>query len=288
MIKKKMWIFFVVGLYILPVKAVQWPKEPSPFGVPGTDKALEAYSAYVLQKYPLSQVEDEENPTLNNMGTTMKTVSPFSLKFLEFAARSSLPVLSVGEGTGNVVLLALEKNITFVANDMDPRHLGYIYASTPQKSRQYLFLKRGKFPDQVNLPENSLGAIYFGRVFHFQTGKEIEKSLEKAYTLLKKGGKVYGRASSPFQKHLQFFLPTYYKRVAAGNPWPGICTDMQKGWPTLHQYLPPFMNLLDVKALSRALIKAGFEIEECAYTPINHPEFKLDGREGIGFIAVKR
>ena len=63
---------------------------------------------------------------------------------------------------------------------------------------------------------------------------------------------------------------------------------MEKGWPTLHQYLPSFMNLLDVDALSKALQKAGFEIEECAYTPINHPEFKLDGREGIGFIAVKK
>jgi len=102
------------------------------------------------------------------------------------------------------------------------------------------------------------------------------------------GGKIYGRASTPFQKHLQFFTPTYEERIKSNDPWPGICADMEKGWPALYQYLPPFMNLLDVDVLYRSLTKANFDIRELSYFSIEHPEFKLNGREGIGFVAVKR
>lgn len=288
LIRKTVWLSFALGMAFYPAKAVQWPEETDAFGVAATHPQMAAYADHVVKEYPLSIVAEDERSTLNNMGTTMKNVGPFSLKFLEFAAQSSLPVLSVGEGTGNITQLALEKNITFIANDMDPRHLGHIYASTPQEKQGYLFLKAGKFPDEVNLPKESLGAIYFGRVLHFQTGEEIEKSLQAAFNILKPGGKVFGRASAPFQKNLIPFLATYEKRKEDGVLWPGICTDMQQGWPTLHPYLPSFMHLLDVDVLSRTLKEIGFEIEDCSYTPIDHPDFKLDGREGVGFIAIKR
>jgi len=285
--KRLLEIFFVLSLFIPPSQGVQWPKETDEFGVPGTDPSLRTYAAHVIKQYPLSRVEDDETPTLNGMGTTMKKVGPFPAEFLGFAQKCGLPVLSVGEGTGNIAEAALARNITFIANDMDPRHLAHLYASVPPEKLQYLFLKAGKFPDDVSLPEGGLGAIYFGRVLHFQTGEEIEKSLQASYKWLHDGGKVFARASTPFQKHLQFFMPTYLERVKNGNPWPGICRDMEQGWPTLHQYLPSFMNLLDVDVLGRTLRKTHFEIEELRYTPINHPEFKLDGREGIGFVVRK-
>ena len=159
LIKKTLWMFSVIGLCVLPVKAVQWPEETDSFGVPGTHPHMQAYANHVVNEHPLEKVEDEETPTLNNMGTTMKTVGPFPLKFLEFSEKCSLPVLSVGEGTGNIVHLALERNITFIANDMDPRHLGHIYASVPKEKYEHLFLKVGKFPNDVKLPKESLGAI---------------------------------------------------------------------------------------------------------------------------------
>ena len=286
--KRFFWAFLVLSLFILPAQAVHWPEERNPFGVPGTDQNLHAYVSHVVREYPISTIEDDETPTLNRMGTTMKKVGPFPAEFIEFAAKCNLPVLSVGEGTGNITEAALARNITFIANDMDRHHLAHLYASVPQDNLSHLFLKAGKFPDEVKLPEGTLGAIYFGRILHFQTGEEIERSLAASYKLLHSGGKVFARASTPFQKHLQFFMPTYYyERIEKGDPWPGVCTNMAQGWPALHQYLPPFMNLLDTGVLKRTLIKTHFEIEDLRYTPIRHPEFKLDGREGIGFVARK-
>lgn len=281
-------VFLVLFVFFPPAEAVKWPDEPSFFGVPGTDESLKTYASHIVKKYPLYKVEEEETPTLNKMGTTMEKIGPFPQKFIDFAATSSHPVLSVGEGTGNTVKEVLDRNITFIANDMDPRHLGHLYVSIPENKRQHLYLKAGKFPDEVSFPESSLGAIYFGRVLHFMNGEEIEKSLKEAYRVLTNEGKIFARSSSPFQKHLQFFIPIYEERVQKGERWPGLCTEMEKGWPTLHQYLPPYMNLLDENSLRRALTEAGFEIEELSYTAINHPDFKLDGKEGIGFIAKKR
>ena len=119
-------------------------------------------------------------------------------------------------------------------------------------------------------------------------GEEIENSFKKSYNLLAPGGKLFARATSPFQIHLQFFLPTFEARKKNGEPWPGICTEIERGWPTVHQFLPPFMHLLDVDALKVALENAGFVIENIGYSSINHPQFKLDGREAVGFIAEKK
>jgi SAM-dependent methyltransferase len=265
----------------------KWPKETSPLGATGTEPGLKKVTSHIVKKYPLTHVEDNEFATLNKMGTIMGNIEPFAMKFLEYAKTCDLPVLSVGEGSGNIVNAALERGITFIANDMDVRHLAHLYESVPENKRQFLFLKVGKFPNETNLPPGGLGAIYFGRILHFQTGKEIEESLKAAYKLLRKGGKVFARASTPFQKHLGFFIPTYEKRIKNGDPWPGMCADMEQGWPTLHQYLPPLMHLLDINTLKRILKKTGFKIEELKYLPITHPEFQLDGREGIGFVASK-
>lgn len=268
-------------------KIVQWPKETHVFGVPGTDVELPDYAAHIVQHYPLTTIEEGEIPTLNRMGAIVKVPGPFAEQFIEFAAQASLPTLSVGE-TGNVAWPALEKGITFIANDLDPRHLAHLYVQTPKENLASLYLKAGKFPDDVLFPKGSLGAIYFGRMLHFMTGKEIENSFKKAYELLQTGGKVFARASSPYQRHVEFFLPTLEERKQNGEPWPGICTEIVRGWPTVHPHLPSFMHLLDVDVLKGALERAGFFVEEIGYHPINHPEFKLDGREAVGFIAEKR
>jgi len=168
----------VFSLLVPQAIAVQWPQESHPFGVPGTDENLQEYATHVVKEYPLVYTAEDQIPTLNRMGTTLKKAGPFPLKFLDFTYQSGLPSMSVGEGTGNIARLALERNITFIANDMDPRHLGHLYASMPKDKLKYLFLKAGKFPDEVHLPEKSLGAIYYGRVFHFFTGEEIERALE--------------------------------------------------------------------------------------------------------------
>ncbi|MBA3814171.1 MAG: class I SAM-dependent methyltransferase [Alphaproteobacteria bacterium] len=266
---------------------VSWPKETHAFGVPGTDPELPDHAAEIVKQYPLSTIEEGEIPTLNKMGAIVKTPGFFADQFIEFASRSSLPALSVGE-TGNVAWPALEKSITFIANDLDSRHLAHLYVNTPKEKLSSLYLKAGKFPDDVLIPDESLGSIYLGRMLHFMTGKEIENSFKKSYSLLLPGGKLFARATSPFQIHLQFFLPTFEKRLTNKESWPGICTEIERGWPTVHPYLPSFMNLLDVDTLKLALENAGFFIEKIGYHPINHPEFKLDGREAVGFIAEKK
>lgn len=211
----------------MKLQGLKWPKETNPLGIQAIEPGLKEIIPHMVKKYPLTYVEDNEVATLNKMGTVMNNIEPFAMKFLEYAKTCNLPVLSVGEGTGNIVKAALERGITFIANDMDVRHLAHLYVSVPENNRFSLFLKAGKFPEDITLPKGKIGAIYFGRILHFQTGKEIDESLKAAYNLLPKGGKVFARSSAPFQKHLQFFLPIYEKRIKSGNPWPGMCTDIE-------------------------------------------------------------
>lgn len=286
-------LFVLLMLFVSPVFSMEdevpWPKATHTLGVPGTDPNLQEYATSIVQQYPVIKSTDaKEILTLNRMGTVTHYPEAYAEKFVAFSRKQSLPILSIGEGTGNIVFKALNEGITFIANDLDPRHLAHLYAEVPAEQRGLLYLKSGKFPEEIELPNESVGAIYFGRVFHFMEGEEIDRALPQANRLLPRGGKIFGRASTPFQKHLQFFLPTYYERIEKGIRWPGICTDMQRGWPTLHEQLPSFMHLLDKDPLKVALESADFEIEELEYTPIQHPEFILDGREGIGFVAVKR
>lgn len=267
---------------------IEWPKETHQFGVSAADINLQSYASHIVKQYPLCVVEEGEILTLNKMGAIDPNTGIFAQKFIEYARTISQSVLSVGE-TGNIAWDALEKGITIVANDLEPRHLAHLYAKVPEERYESLYLKAGKFPDEVHFPDESFGAIYFGRVLHFMTRDEIDNSFKESYRILAQGGKIFARSSSPYQKHLQqFFLPTFEEKLKRGEPSPGICTEMQRGWPNFYSNLPSFMNLLDVDTLKASLEKAGFSIEELNYFPLNHPEFKLDGREAIGFIAVKK
>jgi ubiquinone/menaquinone biosynthesis C-methylase UbiE len=272
-----------------------WPTERHPFGVAGTDPELQKYAMKIVNTFPLKTTSEGAVITFNHMGTVLpkqrddavpKSVA-VAQEVIDYARQESLPVLSVGEGTGNVAYAALKMGVTFIANDIEARHLAHLSVNAPESERGSLYLKLGKFPDHVHLEDESMGGIYFGRVLHFCTGEEIEKCFKESHRILKLGAKIAGRSSSPFQKNLQFFIPTFEERIQKGESWPGICREMAQGWPTLHQYLPSFMNLLDRDTLKDALEKAGFFIERLEYTPVHHPDFKLAGREGIEFIARK-
>lgn len=103
------------------------------------------------------------------------------------------------------------------------------------------------------------------------------------------GGKVYIVADSPYSEAVKDFIPVFERRQKSGELWPGTIEDISTFNHPRQKDLPTFMNLLDPKTISRTLINCGFTVEQCSYfAQSSFPvDSQLDGREGIGAIAVK-
>ena len=75
-----------------------------------------------------------------------------------------------------------------------------------------------------------------------------------------------------------------------GENWPALITNTDIYFEQIqHKNIPSFFNFLDVDILSRCLEKTGFSIQEINYfSRLDYPdEIRLDGREGVGAIAIK-
>jgi hypothetical protein len=198
--------------------------------------------------------------------------------------------LDIGAAYGIASLAALRNGATVVANDIDARHLEILRDSAPEALKSRLTLMPGNFPDWIDFPPGSLGAVLLCRVMHFFDGPTIERAAAKVMQWLAPGGKVFAVGETPFIGTAKIFFPTYLARVKAGDPWPGIVENVAAHDPRRAGNLPSRMHLLDEPTLRRVFSNAGFAIEKLATfaRPEFPPDIQLDGRESIGLIARKQ
>ena len=232
--------------------------------------------------------------TLNNQGFMTEYLDDYSKAFTEFAVHAPGPSLDIGAAYGVATIAALKSGATVIANDSDVRHLDILkdlaLSTIGDIVEQKLVLKPGLFPDELEFEPGELGAILACRVFHFFDGPTIEAGLNKIYGWLAQGGRLYLVGETPYVGGVQKFVPRYEERTRSGDLWPGFIEDFQTLDPIRGKDLPKQMHLLDENVLRRAFETAGFKVLEATKFSRPHfpPNLRLDGRESVGIIGVKR
>ena len=226
--------------------------------------------------------------TLNNMGYMTSTLDPISARFIEFASKGRT-VLDIGAAYGIASVSALKNGAKVIANDIDSRHLEILKSNCPDDLIQNLTLLPGKFPEELNIEQNSVDAILICRVLHFFSGPEIEIAVNKMKSWLVKGGKLFVVSETPYLKNWQSFIPDYESRKRAGERWPGFISDVKRYEQNRSKFLPDSVHWLDPEVLTRTFNLAELSIDEVG--TIDRTDFpidmRLDGRESVGIIGTK-
>jgi len=237
------------------------------------------------------QFSDYFIPTLNQTGFMTTTLDVYSQQFVDEARNVDAPVLEIGAAYGVATIPALKNGATVIANDLDERHLQILKNRTPKEFHDRLILKPGKFPDELQIEDDSLSAVLICRILHFFDGDAIERSIKAVSRWLKPNGKIFIIADTPYLGNMQNLIPDYEARLNSGDKWPGYTTDIKsRVMPEFKDYLPNVMHFLDPTVLRRVLEENNFEIETLE-TFARHeypPEIQLDGREGVAAIARKK
>jgi SAM-dependent methyltransferase len=224
------------------------------------------------------------------MGFMFTEPEAYMTSFVDYAAKTSGPVLDIGAAYGITTISALEKGAFVVANDIDERHLDILKSKIPPSLLKNLELIPGKFPSDLDFPENHFSAILASRVLHFLHPNLMKQSISVIYKWLKPGGKFFYLGTTPYYGTFKKFLPQYLKNKQEGREWPGFVEDVPFYAPERCQNLPSFYHLIDDELLTQLLVEVGFKIEKMSYVPAQegHPQgMKLDGREHLGAIAIK-
>jgi hypothetical protein len=185
---------------------------------------------------------------------------------------------------------ALEAGVYVTANDSDERHLRILQSGTPTEHKKLLQLAPGTLPNDIDFPEESFHAIFTSRMMHFLDGDEIELCLEKFYKWLKKDGKLFLVVETPYIGCYASFIPLYERQKKEGALWPGLIEDTSFFQKIRYNNIPKLLHFLDPDILTRVCIKAGFVVQKTNF--LNRDDFpkelKLDGRESVGMLAVKK
>lgn len=245
---------------------------------------------------PEEQAEREEYdiiPTLNGMGYMYERYYPNVNEYLQAYFNNipnvAGPVLDIGVAYGVTVQDALLLGAEVIANEIYPPHLDIVKENVPELFKDRVTFNTSRFPNETNFEPNSLGAILASRVFNFLSGEEIEEGLEKMFTWLKPGGKVYVIAETIHKNLFQAFIAEHIKRKSQNHYWPGEMEDLHSNMPKRQNHLPNHLHFLDENVLNRSFQKAGFLVEKCSQFSKKHiPEDAiLDGKETVGIIGMK-
>lgn len=252
------------------------------FGIKASDQALHA-----LPHINMPAQKGDKIVTLNKQGFMKVEMDNVSLAFIEHAKNSTLPVLEIGAAYGAAAIPALDHGATVIANDISDEHLAILYRRAKPTQLSQLYLNNNRFPGEMNLPAESLGAVLACRVAHFLTGDEMAEGLKKVYDWLAPGGKLYFVTLSPYHHILrETFLPIYLQRVEDGEEWPGIVPNLQElASPEEAKDLPTFLHVFDEPIIRARMQKIGFEVEQVDL--LDYSSMNSDGRGYIGVVAVK-
>jgi ubiquinone/menaquinone biosynthesis C-methylase UbiE len=228
-------------------------------------------------------------PTLNKMGYMTQFVDEYSQRFIDDAEHAKAPLLEIGAAYGIATLEALRKGAKVISNDLDEKHLKILEEICPSNIRQNLTLLPGKFPEEIDIQDNSISSILMCRVIHFFTPDEIALTFKKSFDMLVPGGKLYIVADTPYQKNWAKFLSIYEQKKRNGDKFPGLVTNSDDYVTDLGFNLPQMLNFMDDEILHRELTHSGFVIDKLEYiNRLKYPDtVRLDGRESIGATAIK-
>jgi predicted SAM-dependent methyltransferase len=232
-------------------------------------------------------------PTLNGMGYMYERYSPsvneYLRAYIESLPHIKDPVLDIGVAYGVTVLDSLKMGADVIANELHKPHLDLVAQSIPPELKKHLTLNVGRFPQETNFEDNSLGAVLISRVLNFLTGDEIDAGFAKIFKWLKPGAKVYIIAETVYKDLFKKVIPLVEERMAQNYEWPGELDHVRRYMDKRTEHLPDAIHFLDDKVLTRALLKAGFRIEKCSlFSKNNIPQdARFDGKETVGVIGVK-
>lgn len=228
--------------------------------------------------------------TLNKMGYMMEMGDPYRDAFMAHALKTGGWVMEIGAAYGLVSLEILHRGGQVIVNDLEPRHLQLVTEKVPESLKKNFKTLSGKFPQETNLPMDSIRGVLASQVFHFLNGPELEEGFLKIYNWLQPGGKFFLIASTPYTRPSQGFITVYEERKKQGIPWPGYVDSLKAYSQSSYlENLPESMHYLDKEILGDLCQKTGFQIEklEVFGRPDFWEDYQLDGRENVGLIAVK-
>lgn len=227
--------------------------------------------------------------TLNQMGYMFEYLGECGEMFIDYCKKVNKPVLDVAAAFGTATIPALATGVNVIANDIEPKHLNILKTRVPTEYLPRLQLKLGKYPEELDFPSNSLGAILVSHVWHFLSGNEILSSIQKMYDWLTPGGKIYIITGTPYIQFVKDFIPTFLERKKKGVPWPGFIEDISIFNHPRAKDLPKSMNYMDDEILAQLFNKSQFSIEylKLLGRPDFPPDMRLDGRETVGAVLRK-
>lgn len=256
------------------------------------DKTLYGFSAFGAPQEQLKaiiipdQIRDEI-PTLNKFGYMKIDLDEFTEEFVQKAAVNNSYNLELGTAYGYVVTQVLKRGGKIIANDVSREHLEVLLRNTDEEHLKNLFLYPGRFPNEIDLPDNSVASVLTSRMMHFLDAEEIDKGFKRIHDWLIPEGKLYFISVTPH--HASFkdkFLPIYKEREKQGEKWPGRIENHWEISPQHEPYVPEFLHVFDVPQLEQLLPEYGFEIEKIGL--FDYPkDTDSAGKGHIGLIARK-
>jgi SAM-dependent methyltransferase len=211
--------------------------------------------------------------TLNTCGTMIEIENPHLTASLKMMDKLK-PVADLGVAFGYTSEILLNNGFDVIANDLDPRHLDYLWANVSDEHRRRLKLKPGNALD-LDIEADSLGGIVALRWIHFLSGEEIRKIMQSFYKWLAPNGVLVVTASTPSvnsmlpkEEQPQLDLERiYYERVREGVEWPGVFlkSEFLPANRVQSTNIPDFVNVLFNDVLIRELTRAGFQIFKVEY-----------------------
>jgi hypothetical protein len=225
--------------------------------------------------------------TGNGMGWSSNTLNELSEEFVA-ACGPGMTVIDIGAAYGVAAHRALERGAKVVANDLDEGALERLVQQRPAGGE--LELRAGRFPREVKTGEGEFDLAHASSVFHFLTGRQLERAAEWLRYGLKPGGMVFVLAATPWMKPFAGFVKEYEERRGRGEAWPGwIENTREYSEHRMLGQLPKSVHLLDGEILKRVFEGAGFETGRVwLFRRRDLPgSLAMDGRESVGYIGRK-
>lgn len=228
--------------------------------------------------------------TMNKMGWAIGPEDEYSQSFIEYASKTDGWCLEVGAAYGITSKEAVLNGAKIIINDLDSRHLEFFKNNLLPEYHSNIELKPGNFLE-INIKPHSVDAIIASRVLHMLKGEDINIAAKIMHKWLRKGGKVFIIAGTPYQKTWINFISHYEELKNKGVEYPGEIINPGSWNKAQADYLPSFIHLLDIDVLIKIFKKAGFEVEKSGYIDRGdktQDNIFDDKKESCGLILVKQ
>jgi SAM-dependent methyltransferase len=235
-------------------------------------------------------LENLTNPlaTLNSQGYMLTYLHELSRAFVEYSAIAPGSVLDIGTAYGYVVLEALKKGASVIANDLELKHLEDLHKRIPENDLKRISYAVGRVPGEVAFAPNSLGAVLASGVLHYLSPLDFSLAIQNITSWLKPGGKFFLATPTPYTNFYQKFFPTFQKSRTLNKQWPGYIKDASKILPEFFNNVPKSIYLMDEESITENLEENGFEIEDMNFFDITLPTAQFKKQTNIlGIIARK-